>query len=731
MLEDADTGAEKFLASLCLNSTPTTVNSYVFPSSKEGIFLSHIECSASLASTVRRITRLIEQSTVGVDVGGTFSDFVIWNPSWSLHVHKRLSTPQDPSESLLSGLTARGMDSIIGINPVVLHGTTVATNALLERKGCKTALLVTRGFRDILEIGRQNRANLYSFTPTRTRPLLDRQDCFEVTERLDWRGEVVTPLDVPSMLKLLNTLKAENYESLAICTLFGYLNPLHEEQIGDIARQKGFFVSLASEIAPEPREFERASTTVANAFVAPVMGKYLARLEQQLNERNISHLRVMQSNGGTLHAKEAGEQAIKTVLSGPAGGVVASMQIGRACGYSDLLTFDMGGTSTDVALIVDGECPIVTNTVLNGIPLRTPMLDIHTVGAGGGSLARRDRAGGVRVGPESAGADPGPIAYGKGERLTVTDANLLLGRLPAETRLAGSMALQRDRVRDFGSGFARECGLGLESLAQGVLDVANSTMIRALRHISLERGYDPSRFTLLSFGGAGGLHACDLAHALSMETILVPRYPGAFSALGLVLADVRREFAFPLPPTGDLSKYPTQGVLLLEVPVRHLQQQAGIAMQKEGVSKWRATLLLEMRYVGQSFSLRVPLASSSKWEQSLRAFHRAHKARYGHSDPKEPVEIIGVRLVAIASLARPKLEFALPANPGKPIGNTTVYWHGKWQDAPLFLREHLAFEQILPSPAIVIQPDATTFVAPGWVAKVALTGDIILKPKSA
>lgn len=667
---------------------------------------------------------------VGVDVGGTFTDFVLIGSDGRLEVFKRASTPADPSASVVAGLQEALAAGELTPGFALAHGTTVATNALLERRGAVTALITTAGFRDVLEIGRQARENLYSFHPARPRPLLPRERRLEVRERLDWRGEVMTELDSAQAAWLLDALQAQEVESLAVCFLFSYLNPAHERQVGQMARERGFAVSLSCEIAPEPREYERTSTTVANAFVAPVMAGYLGRLEERLRDLGAGSLRIMQSNGGALSAQEAAERAVATALSGPAGGVVAAAQIGREAGLDRLLTFDMGGTSTDVALIQGGRCPVVTTAELAGMPLRTPMLDIHTVGAGGGSLARLDAAGGLRVGPQSAGADPGPVAYGKGETLTVTDANVLLGRLPADVLLAGRLPLDGARVRAYFQKLAARLGRTPEAAALGIVDVANAAMARALRHISVERGHDPADFTLLSFGGAGGLHACALAEALGMPAVLVPRYPGAFSALGLALADVQREYVQALPLQAERVEWSSPAIWeALRQQFERLEHQAAEAMRREGIApgSWHSQRLLDLRYVGQSFDLRVPVAAADL-PATIAAFHTAHRARYGHADPREPVEAVAVRIVAVAALERPPLAVALPSSPGAPIGETEVLFAGGPQRTRLYAREALAPEQCIEGPALLLQPDATTLVEPGWSARADSNGNLLLTP---
>lgn len=663
----------------------------------------------------------------GVDVGGTFTDFVFIDTDGQIKVAKCPSTPGDPSESVLRGLTEARTEARIIPGFDLIHGTTVATNALLERRGAKTALLTTIGFRDILIIGRQARESLYTFHPTKPRPLIPRENCFEVRERLDWRGEVLTPLDEHQVETLLDTLKSEKFESLAICCLYSFLYAQHERSISEKAQRHGFHVSLSSDIAPEPREYERACTTVANAFVAPIMARYLGRLAGRLREVQAGTLRIMQSDGGALSAGEAASHAVKTALSGPAGGVVAAAQIGELAGLPRLMTFDMGGTSTDVALIQNGELPIVTTATLGGMPLRTPMLDIHTVGAGGGSLARIDIGGSLRVGPQSAGADPGPVAYGKGTGLTVTDANLFLGRLPADIRLAGFLPLDRERVATHFAAFAAELGCSPEEAALGVVRVANAAMSRALRHISVERGHDPADFTLLSFGGAGGLHACALAESLGMRFVLVPRYPGAFSALGLALADIRREYVRALPVTGVSDGNARETEAAFAEIYHGLLALAEKEMRQEGVSPDALQIqrLINLRYVGQSFDLRIPYHAEGL-SATIAAFHEAHRQRYGHADPREPVEAVAVRLVATSPGEPLDLHAEMPDTPGSPVGETEIVFDTGPHRVAVFLREHLAAGQTFSGPALILQSDATTLLPPDWQAKSDAFGNLLI-----
>ncbi len=671
-----------------------------------------------------------QRHLAGVDVGGTFTDFVFLDAAGRLTVRKRPTTPADPSDGVSAGLlTARDADEL-GPDFALAHGTTVATNALLERRGAETALILTQGFRDTLAIGRQERRELYSLHPSRPAPLLGRQQCYELPERLDWRGEIVTPLDEAAAARLLDELVAQGVESLAVCFLFSYLNPAHERAVGRMARERGLNVSLSCEIAPEPREFERASTTAANAFVAPILRRYLSRLETKATAAGAKNLRVMQSDGGAMSAAEAGQKAIKTALSGPAGGVVAAMEMSRRLNLPRLLTFDMGGTSADVALISEGQCPVITTGELGGLPLRTPMLAIHTVGAGGGSLARLDAAGGLRVGPQSAGAVPGPVAYGAGEILTVTDANIQLGRLPATALLGGEKPLDANRAHHYFEAFAAQLGCSIERAALGVVQVANATMARALRHVSVEQGRDPADFTLVSFGGAGGLHACELAEALRIRSVLIPRFPGAFSALGLALAPVRRESVCAFPAAllnGNGADWREKLAAL-----RHeFIESATREMQAEGLEteEWRGAMALDLRYAGQSFALPVNCPEDATLNALCKAFHAAHRLRYGHSSERETIEAVAARFVAVSLEHILPAVSGLPVIPAIPFETANVYFESGQQTAALYRREEIAAGQTIAGPAIFLQSDATTLLPPGWLAQAIAEGNLLLTNK--
>ncbi|MBZ0310656.1 MAG: hydantoinase/oxoprolinase family protein, partial [Anaerolineae bacterium] len=477
---------------------------------------------------------------VGVDIGGTFTDLVV-SDAGKLQIHKLLSTPHNPAEAMLAGLTAVGVTGQARIS----HGSTVATNAILERKGARTALITTQGFRDVLEIGRQNRPVLYALYPQIPPPLIPRAWRYEVPERLDYTGQVLTPLDIKTLDKVLDQIAEQQIESVAVCFLYSFHNPTHEQQVRQRIVERGILqewqVSLSCEVLPEFREYERTSTVTLDAYVRPVMSRYLQHLEDKLPAQ--SSLLVMKSDGGVISARTARQQAAQTTLSGPAAGVIGAFHVAKLAGYDHIITLDMGGTSTDVALC-PGAPSRRAETEIDGLPLRIRLLDIETVGTGGGSIARLDMGGALRVGPESAGASPGPVIYGRGgQQLTVSDANAVLGRLDANHFLGGQMRLELSIADSMMGTLAKQMKVSRQAAALGIVEIANVTIDRAVRRVSIARGHDPRSFTLMAFGGAGPLHACEVAERLQIPRVLVPRYPGVLCALGLLVADVIRDYS--------------------------------------------------------------------------------------------------------------------------------------------------------------------------------------------
>ncbi|MEZ0394939.1 MAG: hydantoinase/oxoprolinase family protein [Anaerolineales bacterium] len=656
---------------------------------------------------------------IGIDIGGTFTDFVVYDPAaQTLHTFKLLSTPHDPAEAVLDGLQRILKAEPPPLSPqpasiTVIHGSTVATNALLERKGAAAALVTTRGFGDILQIGRQNRPALYDLFADPPPPLIPAERRFEVDERVDSHGRILQPLDERQVEGWVAEIKRQKIESVAVCLLFSFLHPQHEQAIGARLRAEGLLASLSSEILPEYREYERMSTTAVNAYVSPALDRYLRRLESDLPPGVT--LRVMQSNGGSISLGEARRFGVRCILSGPAGGVVGCAYVARTAAASTdvkLITFDMGGTSTDVALI-DGQPQITTEAVVGGCPIRVPLLDIHTIGAGGGSLARLDAGGALRVGPESAGADPGPACYGRGGDLpTVTDANLVLGRLQAEHFLGGAMPLDLRRARRALARLGAELGLSAEQAALGVVQVANAHMERALRVISVERGHDPRAFTLLSFGGAGGLHAADLARGLGIPRLLIPPLASTLSAFGMLAAEVIKDYTQTVMLPGDTP------ITDLAARLEPLARRGRDELRAEGVAETdiRLEAFLDMRYRGQSYELIVPFS-----ENVYADFHALHARQYGYAQENACLEVVNLRLRAVGRTDPPPLPARPPASPDPSpalLEHRPVLFADGPHRTPLYRAERLQPGNQISGPAVIVRSDTTILLGPGDLATV-------------
>jgi N-methylhydantoinase A len=593
----------------------------------------------------------------------------------------------------------------------------------------------------VLEIGRQTRPDLYALHPTRPAPLVPANRRFELRERVDKQGEVIVPLDLEATDAIVGHLLEQGIESVAISFLFSFLNPTHERQVHErilaLGGDRTPFVSLSSEILPEYREYERTSTTVINAYVAPLMGRYLSNLEEGLEQQR---LRIMQSNGGIISAQAARTLAARTALSGPAGGVVGAFELARIAGFEQAITFDMGGTSTDVSLC-PGLAQETTEGTIAGLPLRLPILDIHTVGAGGGSIARLDSGGALRVGPQSAGADPGPVCYGhdRAHEITVTDANLALGRLDAGHFLGGRMPLDADRTMAQMQDLARRLSLPLEAAAWGVLRVAHSNMERAIRTISVERGHDPRRFTLVAFGGAGPLHACELAAALHIPRVLVPPHPGVLSALGMILADVVKDYSQTV-----MLPVAAADAAILEDWFAPLLERATSDLKAEGFAQDSASFVpaLDMRYVGQSFELTIPFPGllpetpvSNLPGRLTDDFHAAHRQRFSYASDGEPIEIVNLRLKAIGKTAKPQFTRQQRGTldpKAAHLGYKQVYFADRASPhaarpilTALYERESLTPGNIIVGPAVIFQLDTTTVVPPDWAATVDGWGNLV------
>ncbi|MGD8856578.1 MAG: hydantoinase/oxoprolinase family protein [Chloroflexota bacterium] len=679
---------------------------------------------------------------VGVDTGGTFTDFAWLDGAGRIQVHKELSTPADPAEAIIHGLAHLQVPR----ETAIVHGSTVATNALLERRGARTALIASRGFGDVLAIGRQERPDLYALVPRRPEPLVPDGWRFEVGERVTAAGRVQEPLDEADLARAIDSLLSEGVESVAVCLLFSFLYPQHERRIAQVIRDRlaaagqpgRIHVSLSSDILPEYREYERTATTVINAYVAPTMAGYLGRLEGEVKPRPLA---VMQSNGGIISAARAGREAARTVLSGPAGGVVGAMHVARLAGLEEIITFDMGGTSTDVALC-PGELPATIEGHIAGLPLRLPIIDIHTVGAGGGSLASVDPGGALRVGPRSAGAAPGPACYGKtdgggvpdGQRTTVTDANLVLGRLDADRFLGGTMSLNAAAARRVMSKLAALIGAqSVEQAAWGVVRVANANIERAIRRISVERGYDPRSFTLVAFGGAGPLHACELAAEMAIPRVLIPPSPGVLSALGMLVARPSRDYS--LTVMRQLQPGVDEGASWLNEQYAALAIQAEAEMAAEGYGRdtFHLEQRLDMRYQGQSHELTVAIAPGQGEAEMAFAFHRAHAERYGFGWPDKPVQIVNLRLAVEVQETAPALPRLVPGGEDSGpalIGRKPVWFGAQAMVSNLYDRAKLAAGNRFRGPAIVFQYDTTSVAPPGWEALVDDYGNLILSKVS-
>lgn len=632
---------------------------------------------------------------IAIDTGGTFTDCVYWS-SGELRILKLPSTPIDPGHAVLEAVDQIAPGEVSEIR----HGTTVATNALLERKGARVAFVTTAGFEDTIEIGRQARPKLYDWSWKKELPLAPAEMRFGVAERVTAEGEVLRAVDDEELKHLVDAVAAQRPESVAVSLLFSFANSSNEEAVVAALSRLGVPISASHEVLPEFREYERGSTVLINAYLAPKVRSYLQRLDGELQRRK-SRLFVMQSSGGILPAATAALQPVRTILSGPAGGVVGAIDVARRAGFAKILTFDMGGTSTDVALVdALGTLQTTTDAQIMGLPVAVPMLDIHTVGAGGGSLASFDRGGALRVGPESAGADPGPVCYGRGEQPTVTDANVVLGRLDPEHFLGGTMQLDEGRAKSFLDQSKGDLETP-EILAEGIVRLSDAHMEKALRKISIERGFDPREFILVSFGGAGPLHACALARALRIPRVLIPQHPGALSAYGILVSDIVRDYSRTVMLRPEDRK--------IEKEFSELEDKGRTAMQEEGLA---STLerFVDVRYAGQGYELTV------EWtENFVSEFHRMHEKRYGYSDPGRSVEVVNVRVRITAETGKiPGFRSDDRGGDGTQavLKRRSVYLEGKRTDAMVYDRARLRSGDRFAGPAVVVEYSATTFIPP-------------------
>lgn len=648
-------------------------------------------------------------SFLGIDTGGTFTDFVLWHDG-RLRVHKVLSTPQAPEQAILQGIREMGVDTH-GLQ--VIHGSTVATNAVLEGKGVRTVFVTNHGFADLLSIGRQNRRALYTLQPAAVAPPVPRALCLETGGRLGADGRVLEPLDEADLIRLRAAIVALAPRAVAVNLLFAYLDPGLEQRIA-AALPPGLFVSLSSRVLPEIKEYERGMATWLNAWVGPLVEGYLGRLRTGLPGARVA---VMQSCGQTVAADQAGAQAVRMLLSGPAAGLVAAHHVASAAGCEHLLTFDMGGTSTDVALI-QGEPRLTTEGRIGDYPVAVPMVDMHTIGAGGGSIAWLDAGGMLQVGPQSAGAEPGPACYGRGGvSATVTDANLVLGRLQADAFLGGAMCLDTAAARRALAALAQRLDCGVEQAALDVVAVANEHMARALRTISVGRGEDPRGHTLVSFGGAGGLHVCALAEALDMQAALVPAFGGVLSALGMLVARPGRQLSqTSIALLDECSEREIQAVL------DRLAGEGEAALAEEGVDASSCTRAasLDLRYRGQAYTLNVAWRGLAS---CIASFHDLHEQRYGHRLDL-PVEMVTSRM----QIQGPAPQVELATLGPRPAVQDAAYCSavGCLAPVPVVRRVDLAAGQVVVGPAVLVEQVATTWVAGGWRGVVDRVGNLRL-----
>jgi N-methylhydantoinase A/oxoprolinase/acetone carboxylase beta subunit len=653
---------------------------------------------------------------IGVDTGGTFTDFIICR-NGRIEIKKFPSTPADPSQAIINGLSAW---LISEDNLKIHHGTTVATNSLLERKGGRIVLITTKGFEDVIFIRRQVRTHLYRLRGEVRTHLLPPSRCLGVDERTGPDGRIekkVNPDDIEIILAKIQECKAE---AAAVCLINAYANPENEIALHKALQKKGIPVSRSSEILPEYREYERTTVAAVNAYLMPVVSRYLSRLEQQLGGAD---LRIMQSNEGHISPETARKEPIRTALSGPAGGVVAAHHLGHLSGFPQLVTFDMGGTSSDVSL-VDKSIRWTNENTIGEFPVRLPIIDIHTVGAGGGSLANVDKGGSLRVGPESAGADPGPACYGKGDRPTVTDANLVLGRLDPDFFLGGKMKIHPQKSLAAVARLGRKINKSPQETAAGIVAIANANMEKAIRVISIEKGIDVRNFTLFSFGGAGGMHAVEMAAHLHIPRVMVPKNAGVLSALGLLLADSIKDYSHSVLKQSDEIQADDIAALFSRIT-----EQGRHDMEKEGFPAERIKFqkFLDIRYFGQSFEISIPYTN---WEETIEEFHKTHFRLYAYNHPKQPVEIVNLRVKAVGKTKKIKLarHSRKGKNPSRAlIKHQDLLYRDRRYKSPVYIRGRLQCGNRMLGPALVVDIESTTFLPPGYRCDVDSLLNLIIR----
>ncbi|OFW08454.1 MAG: hypothetical protein A3H27_17540 [Acidobacteria bacterium RIFCSPLOWO2_02_FULL_59_13] len=674
---------------------------------------------------------------IAIDVGGTFTDvFARDDASGKEWIVKVSSVPEDPSKGVFNGVQRLLKDNRLGPTSVshLSQGTTVATNAILQRKGAKTALLTTRGFRDVLAIGRQKRPDLYDLAKPKVEPLVPEELRFEVSERIRVSGDVEVALSEQDVRDVAAKMADARVEAVAICFLHAYRYPAHERLAMRVLREclRGVYVCCSSEVLSEFREYERTVTTVLNAMLGPVVSTYVGRIKARLSESGINAaVSIVQSNGGMVSAEVASEKPVYLVMSGPSAGVAGAARLATEAGVPDAIAFDMGGTSTDVCLIANGMVPITSDREIASLPCRVPMVDVEAVGAGGGSIAWVDVGNLLKVGPQSAGANPGPAAYGKGNpQPTVTDANLVLDRLGSGSLLGGELTLDRDLAyRAIGTRIAKVLGLSVEDAAQGIIRVANANMVRAVRSVSLQRGFDPRRFTLIAFGGAGPMHAVSIAKELGISRVLIPPLPGVLCAIGTMGMGVRTDVvkSVLLPATEE-------SLPLFRATVEDLIGQAQGWLSTQGYTEATMNVVLDMRYRGQNYELQVhgcDLRSREDLNAAIASFHRVHEQAYGYSSRQRDIQVVNVRVAAFVPTS---LIARTPQRGRAPVVNKNL---GASRDVlfdgetvrlrtPLFWRAALQAEEQLNGPAIIESLDSTTLIPPNSRARIDVAGNLII-----
>ncbi len=669
---------------------------------------------------------------IGVDVGGTFTDFSVFEQeTGELFHYKDSSTPSDPSQAIIQGVLA-----VLAIKKAdaaavsyLAHGTTVGTNALIEKKGARVGLITTSGFKDLMEIGNQRRPSLYNLQAQKPFPLISSGLNMTVTERIRSDGTVDTPLDEEETRRVVRYLKEKGVAAIAVCTLFSFLNPVHELRIEEIIREEfpEAYVTISSKLVPEFREYSRMSTTVLNSYLGPVMEKYVNNFRDSMKGIGIRvEPYVTQSNGSIISIKETVDCPIKTAVSGPSAGVIAAAYIGRQCNADKIITFDMGGTSADISLIENFTPQVSNERMVEGYPARIPMINIITIGAGGGSIAKIDEGGALKVGPKSAGATPGPACYMRGgENPCVTDANIVLGKLNQKRILGGRMEVDVELAKDaIRTCICDKSDLNLQQAANGIITVVNSNMVRAIRSVSVEKGYDVREFSLMAFGGAGPLHACEVARELGMREVLIPPHPGTLCSLGLLLADTK----FDLSRTKVLDGVP-ENVAAMREQFADMTKQGNALLDKEGVpeDRRRFEYFVDMRYQRQNFEICIPVPSGDLDEkilgQVLADFHAEHKRSYGYCKEEAVVQFVSYRVSAIGIIDKPDIT-AEPLRPEadlpEPIGTRQVLFQGQdyYVRTPIYNREDFVPGQAIPGPCICEQMDTTLVVPAGWTIHV-------------